>query len=77
MTFTEVADRVWVARYDWFDVNVTLVGGADGLLVVDTHASAEHAREVDLLGRVDLKEIYDLSLLNEVLAAANHPEVKS
>ena len=25
--FTEVADRVWVARYDWFDVNVTLVGG--------------------------------------------------
>jgi glyoxylase-like metal-dependent hydrolase (beta-lactamase superfamily II) len=44
--FTEVADRIWVARYDWFDVNVTLVGGADGLLVVDTHASALAAREV-------------------------------
>jgi NitT/TauT family transport system substrate-binding protein len=39
-------------------------------------ASAEHAREVDLLGRVDLKGIYDLTLLNQVLAAANQPEVK-
>jgi glyoxylase-like metal-dependent hydrolase (beta-lactamase superfamily II) len=37
--FREVADRVWVARYDWFDVNVTLVGGERGLLVVDTHGS--------------------------------------
>ena len=25
--FTEVADRVWVARYAWFDVNVSVVGG--------------------------------------------------
>ena len=46
MAFTEVADRVWVARYDWFDVNVTLVGGDRGLLVVDTHASSLAAREV-------------------------------
>jgi NitT/TauT family transport system substrate-binding protein len=38
--------------------------------------SAEHAREVELLGRVDLKGIYDLTLLNQVLAAANQPEVK-
>ncbi|MBJ7358289.1 MBL fold metallo-hydrolase [Nocardioides sp.] len=44
--FTEIADRVWVARYDWFDVNVTLVGGTDGLLVVDTHASDRAARAV-------------------------------
>ena len=44
--FHEVADRVWVARYEWFDVNVTLVGGGDGLLVVDTHASALAARSV-------------------------------
>jgi glyoxylase-like metal-dependent hydrolase (beta-lactamase superfamily II) len=44
--FTEVADRVWVGRYEWFDVNVTLVGGADGLLVVDTHASDLAARAV-------------------------------
>lgn len=46
MTFTEVADRVWVARHEWFDVNVSLVGGADGLLVVDTHASDLAARAV-------------------------------
>ena len=36
----EVADRVWVARYEWYDVNITLVGGSAGLLVVDTHGSA-------------------------------------
>lgn len=41
-----MADRVWVAHYEWFDVNVTLVGGGDGLLVVDTHASARAARAV-------------------------------
>lgn len=46
MGFTEVADRVWVARYEWYDVNVTVVGGDRGLLVVDTHASERAAREV-------------------------------
>ena len=46
MAFVEVADRVWVARYEWFDVNCSLIGGADGLLIVDTHASAVAAREV-------------------------------
>jgi glyoxylase-like metal-dependent hydrolase (beta-lactamase superfamily II) len=44
--FREVADRVWVARYAWCDVNITLVGGERGLLVVDTHGSALAAREV-------------------------------
>jgi glyoxylase-like metal-dependent hydrolase (beta-lactamase superfamily II) len=44
--FTEVADRVWVARYPWFDVNVTAIGGGDGLLVVDTYASERAARDV-------------------------------
>lgn len=42
--FTEVADRVWVTRLDWFDVNVTVVGGSDGMLVVDTFASSAAAR---------------------------------
>ncbi len=46
MPFTEIAHDVWVARYEWFDVNVSLVRGSDGLLVVDTHASAVAAREV-------------------------------
>ena len=44
--FTEVADRVWVARYPWFDVNISLVGSERGLLVVDTHGSSKAAREV-------------------------------
>jgi len=46
MAFVEVADRVWVARYEWFDVNCSLIGGEAGLLAVDTHASAVAAREV-------------------------------
>ncbi|WP_372729101.1 MBL fold metallo-hydrolase [Nocardioides sp.] len=44
--FREVADRVWVARHREFDLNITLVGGSAGLLVVDTHASTEAARGV-------------------------------
>lgn len=43
---TEVADRVWVARHAWFDVNVTYVAGERGLVVVDTHASTRMGREV-------------------------------
>lgn len=39
--FTEVADRVWVARHEWYDVNVVAVGGSDGLVVVDTNVSWE------------------------------------
>lgn len=51
--FTEIADRVWVARYPWLDVNVTAVGGARGLLVVDTHSSdAAAAGVVEDLRRV-------------------------
>jgi glyoxylase-like metal-dependent hydrolase (beta-lactamase superfamily II) len=44
--FREVADRVWVARHTWLDVNVTLVGGERGLLVVDTHGATGAARGV-------------------------------
>ncbi len=44
--FSEVADRVWVARYEWWDVNVSIVEGEEGLLVVDTNTSSRAAREV-------------------------------
>jgi glyoxylase-like metal-dependent hydrolase (beta-lactamase superfamily II) len=44
--FVEVADRCWVARFAFLDVNVGLVGGDRGLLVVDTHASEVAARRV-------------------------------
>jgi len=37
---------VWVANYDWMHVNITLIGGSDGLLMVDTHGSAAEARIV-------------------------------
>jgi glyoxylase-like metal-dependent hydrolase (beta-lactamase superfamily II) len=44
--FVEVADRVWVARYEWMDVNVTAIGGERGLALVDTHGSAPAGRVV-------------------------------
>ena len=42
--FREVADRVWVARHAWLDLNVTAVLGERGLLLVDTHGSEREAR---------------------------------
>lgn len=42
----EIADRVWVWRQEWLDLNVALVAGADGLLVVDTTGSAAGGREL-------------------------------
>lgn len=52
--FREIADRVWLARRTWYDVNVTAIGGDDGLVVVDTHASGQAAGEIiadlELLG---------------------------
>jgi len=39
--FAEVAERVWVARYAAWDVNVTVVEGERGLVVVDTMGSDE------------------------------------
>ncbi len=56
--FIEVADRVWVARYEWFDVNVTAVGSDRGLLVVDTHSSGLAATGViDDLRRLGAGEV--------------------
>lgn len=44
--FVEVADRVLVARYPQWDVNVGLVLGRDGAVVIDTRASDRQGREV-------------------------------
>jgi glyoxylase-like metal-dependent hydrolase (beta-lactamase superfamily II) len=44
--FVEVADRVWVARHAWLDVNVTVVAGDRGLLVVDTLGSGKAAADL-------------------------------
>lgn len=43
--FTEVADRVLVARYPQWDVNVGLVLGRAGAVVIDTRASGAQGRE--------------------------------
>ncbi|MEO5653197.1 MAG: MBL fold metallo-hydrolase [Marmoricola sp.] len=43
--FSEVADRVWVARHEWCDVNLSVIEGTTGLLVVDTLGSGAAARE--------------------------------
>ncbi|GAB3995433.1 MBL fold metallo-hydrolase [Nocardioides marmoraquaticus] len=45
-TLSEVADRVWVVRHPWYDVNVTAVEGDRGLLLVDTHTSDAALGEV-------------------------------
>jgi glyoxylase-like metal-dependent hydrolase (beta-lactamase superfamily II) len=64
--FVEVADRCWVARFDFLDVNVGLVGGERGLLVVDTHASEVEARrvveEVRRLGAGDVVAVVNTHL---------------
>jgi glyoxylase-like metal-dependent hydrolase (beta-lactamase superfamily II) len=44
--FIEVADRVLVARYPEWDVNVGLVLGRDGAVVVDTRGSGTQGRRV-------------------------------
>jgi len=56
--FVEVADRCWVARYEHFDVNVGVVAGDRGLLVIDTHASESEARTVvDQIRRLGRGEV--------------------
>jgi glyoxylase-like metal-dependent hydrolase (beta-lactamase superfamily II) len=76
--FVEVADRCWVARFEFLDVNVGLVGGDRGLLVVDTHASEPEARRVveqvralgagEVVAVVNTHEHFDHSFGNVVFA---------
>jgi len=78
--FTEVAHDVWVSRYEWFDVNVSLVRGSSGLLVVDTHASALAASAViedvralgagDVVAVVNTHEHFDHTFGNGAFRAA-------
>ena len=65
--FLEVADRILVARYPQWDVNVGLVLGRDGAVVIDTRASDRQGTEVldDIrrLGRdIDLRALRLASL---------------
>jgi len=49
----------------------------DDPIAESLRAGARHAEEIGLLEPVDLKGLYDLSLLNEVLNARNASEVKA
>jgi glyoxylase-like metal-dependent hydrolase (beta-lactamase superfamily II) len=42
----EIADRVWVRRYDLLDLNIGVVAGDDSCLVVDTRQSAAEGTEL-------------------------------
>ncbi|HEU4945982.1 MAG TPA: MBL fold metallo-hydrolase [Kribbella sp.] len=44
--WTELGNRCWVRRYPAWDLNVGLVAGSDGVLVVDTRASVPQAEEL-------------------------------
>jgi glyoxylase-like metal-dependent hydrolase (beta-lactamase superfamily II) len=59
--FVEVADRCFVARYEFVNVNVGVVAGERGLLVVDTHASEVEARRVlEDVRRLGLGEVVNV-----------------
>jgi glyoxylase-like metal-dependent hydrolase (beta-lactamase superfamily II) len=42
----EIADRVWVRRYRFYDQTIGVVGGDAGLLVVDTRSSHRQATQL-------------------------------
>jgi glyoxylase-like metal-dependent hydrolase (beta-lactamase superfamily II) len=75
--FVEVASRVWVARHSWLDVNVTVVEGERGLIVVDTLGSDEAARGLlhelrrlsrrDVVAVVNTHDHYDHVVGNDLL----------
>lgn len=75
--FHEVADRIWLARYEWHDVNITVVGGDEGLLMIDTHSSTRAALGViedlrraglgDVVAVVNTHEHFDHTFGNHAL----------
>jgi len=44
--WTEIGDRVFVRRYAFYDQNIGVVLGDDGVLVIDTRVSLRQAREI-------------------------------
>ena len=53
--WAEIGDRTWVRRYDEWDLNVGLVVGAEGALVIDTRATTEEAEQL----REHIRELTD------------------
>lgn len=56
--WAEIGDRTWVRRYDEWDLNVGLVVGADGALVIDTRATTEEAEQL----REHIRELTDVPI---------------
>ncbi len=54
--WNEVGDGVFVRRYAWLSITIGAIVGDDGVLIVDTRATHEQARELieDLAGLTDL-----------------------
>ena len=78
--FAEVADRCYLARFEFLDVNVGLVAGERGLLMVDTLASeaaarraVEHVRALglgDVVAVVNTHEHFDHTFGNVTVSEA-------
>lgn len=78
--FEERADRVWVSRRPQLDLNVTVIAGSEGVLVVDTGCCEPCARDlvadVRALGAGPVRVVvnthahYDHTYGNGVMAAA-------
>jgi glyoxylase-like metal-dependent hydrolase (beta-lactamase superfamily II) len=78
--FLEVADRVWVARSPWMELNIILIAGEAGLLVVDTHGSEAEGRRVvqdirrlgvgEVTGLINTHEHFDHTFGNAAFRAA-------
>lgn len=60
-----------VLQASWQDMAFT-----NDPIVSSLSVSADHAHDVGFLDKVSLKGIYDLTLLNQVLATTDKPEVK-
>jgi glyoxylase-like metal-dependent hydrolase (beta-lactamase superfamily II) len=54
-TWVELADRTWVRRYAKYDVNVGLVIGSEGALVIDTRGTPAEGEEL----LADIRELTD------------------
>jgi glyoxylase-like metal-dependent hydrolase (beta-lactamase superfamily II) len=54
--WAELGDRCWVRRYREWDLNVGLVVGSDGAVVIDTRANAAEAQEL----LAEIRELTDV-----------------
>lgn len=56
--WTEAGDRCWVGRYPEWDVNVGVIAGADGVLVLDTRGTLRQGSELlDDVRRLDPRPV--------------------